>query len=231
MIAGMIMSKFKEVVGERFGRLVVLEENHTPGTNRRVNCECDCGEIKTAILLSHLRSGKIVSCGCYRVERVREVNKELNTRHGMYGTRPYRIWDGIMDRTIRCRQEHRDWESYAGRGITCDDKWKTFEGFWEDMEEGYSENLELDRINVNGNYTKDNCRWADKAVQAFNKRKLKRNTSGRTGVVWDKNKSKWIATISKGGVAYYLGLFSDFQDAVKARQEGELKYYGEIKNE
>lgn len=225
------MAKIKEVVGERFGRLVVVSENHITGQDRRVECQCDCGNVKSSVLLSHLRSGKIVSCGCFRLERVAETNRKLNTKHGMYGTRPYSIWSGIMDRTLRCAPTSKYWDYYAGRGITCNDKWKTFEGFWEDMQEGYSDELEIDRIDVNKGYYKDNCRWVTNSLQSYNKRRQKRNSSGRTGVMFDKSRSKWVVEISKDCVTYYIGRFENFEDAVKAREEAELEYYGEVKIE
>lgn len=229
MIAGLIMSKIKDVIDERFGRLVVFEEKHISGELRRVSCKCDCGNIKEKVLLSHLRSGKIVSCGCYRLERVKEVNSVANTKHGMYGSRPYSIWNGMLDRTIRSKPSSKDWKNYVGKGVTCDKRWESFENFWEDMRDGYSDDLELDRIDANGDYCKENCRWATPSLQSYNKRKQTRNTSGRTGVTFDMERSKWIAVISKDYISYYLGRFDSFEEAVKAREEAELYYYGEIK--
>lgn len=166
--------------------------------------------------LSDLRSGNTTSCGC--------VQKELCTRHGMYKTKQYKVWAAIIQ---RCKNEnHKEWQNYGGRGISICDKWLTFEGFWEDMKENYSEGLELDRINVNGNYDKQNCRWTTESENAYNQRKLKNNTSGKTGVCFHKHTQKWHARIDFQGETKNLGLFSTLESAIKAREEAELLYFG-----
>jgi hypothetical protein len=91
-------------------------------------------------------------------------------------TRPYRIW---RDMRRRCNCVSRvGYENYGGRGISYDHKWETFEGFWEDMEGGYSDKLTLERIDVNGNYQLSNCKWVEKSEQARNKRGYSNNTLG-----------------------------------------------------
>lgn len=83
-------------------------------------------------------------------------------------TRLYRIWSSMKG---RCNNpNNRDYKLYGGRGITYDPKWETFEGFYEDMHETYKEGLTLNRIDNNGNYTKDNCNWITNAEQQLNKR-------------------------------------------------------------
>lgn len=142
----------------------------------------------------------------------------------MYDTRPMSIY-GHMKR--RCDTEKEaNYSEYGGRGITYDPKWKTFQGFWEDMSEGYSDELELDRIDPDGNYCKENCRWVDKYVQAFNTRMRKDNTSGKSGVYKNPKTSKWYAKISFEGKQISLGTYTVFEDAVEAREKAELKYYG-----
>ena len=100
---------------------------------------------------------------------------------------------------------------------------ESFENFYEDMGKRPSINHSLDRINVEGNYTKDNCRWADKTTQSFNRRKRSDNTSGTVGVY--EVPRGYVARISKGNTEYYLGLFKNIDDAITTRKEAELKYY------
>lgn len=92
----------------------------------------------------------------------------------------YNIWYD-MKRRCSCpsRKQYKD---YGGRGITYDPKWETFEGFLEDMQEGYSDNKTLERKDVNSNYCKDNCEWIFLEEQALNKRKYSNNTCGEAGV-------------------------------------------------
>ena len=81
---------------------------------------------------------------------------------------------------------NKDYEMYGGRGIRVCEQWRvSFENFYSDMNETYVAGLELDRIDVNDNYSPDNCRWATELVQAWNKRRYKSNKSGKTGVTWN----------------------------------------------
>lgn len=153
------------MIGNRYGKLVVkeLSDVKVRGKGRNWICFCDCGKecIKTT---SELNSGCGKSCGC------------INTKHKMSTTRQYMIWH---DMGRRCDQEQRSgYENYGGRGISYDPKWTSFEGFWEDMSEGYSDEMELERLNVNLDYCKDNCEWVLDKEQAKNKRKYKNNKLG-----------------------------------------------------
>ena len=209
----------KDVVGKTYGMLTVTEDCDT--SPRRVNVFCSCGNTKNSVLLTHLRSGKIVSCGCYRMARVKEVNSVKNTKHGMYGTKTYKAWSSMRDRVND--KENKD---YGGRGITCSKEWLQFENFLKDMGEvprGFS----LDRIDVNGNYCKENCRWVDRSLQAFNKRTSTRNSSGKVGVELEKKTGKYRASISKDCVTYYLGTYLDFETACRVREMSEIYLYGE----
>lgn len=91
--------------------------------------------------------------------------------------------------------------------------------------------MSLDRINVNGNYEPSNCRWATSSMQAFNKRTLRANTSGKTGVRLHKKSGLWHARITVNYKEISLGYYKDFNLAVQAREEGERKYFGEVKIE
>jgi hypothetical protein len=86
--------------------------------------------------------------------------------HGMSKTRPYRIWRGLRQRCDAPRPYHARWYT----GISYDPRWKSFKSFWEDMKDGYAENLTLDRIDSAKNYCKENCRWVTMKEQSRNRR-------------------------------------------------------------
>lgn len=95
----------------------------------------------------------------------------MNISHGMSKTRQYRIWNGIK---FRCENVHsKDYARYGGRGITLCKEWQSFENFWNDMKEGYSDNLTIDRIDNSKGYCKQNCRWVTAKAQCNNRRNNK----------------------------------------------------------
>lgn len=92
----------------------------------------------------------------------------MNIKHGMHNTRIYRIWNGMKNRCYNSKR--KDFYKYRGRGITVCDEWKEFIPFYEWAElNGYTEELTLERIDVNGNYEPDNCTWVTPIKQANNK--------------------------------------------------------------
>ncbi len=158
----------KDLTGYKFGKWTVVslhsKKPHPKGEIRRWNCVCDCGNSKS-VLERSLTKGVSKSCGCYHKELLR---KRL-TKHNMSNTRLYSIWHGINERCTRTGT--RISKNYGDRGISVCDEWKQFEPFHEwAIENGYSEDLSIDRINVNGNYEPSNCRWVDVITQANNTR-------------------------------------------------------------
>lgn len=132
----------------------------------------------------------------------------------------------------RCNNENSTfYYEYGERGIEVCKEWCEFESFMEwAFESGYDANLEIDRKDNNLGYFPDNCRWVDGFTQAYNKRMYRSNSSGVIGVNWVERDNKWQARISVNGERISLGSFHNFEDAVEARKEAELKYYGELKN-
>ena len=164
------MSAVKDLTGQRFGRLVVIDraDNTKEGRARWV-CVCDCGttSIKAGQLL---RNGQCKSCGCGEYE-----NRVNNcTSHGMSDTRLYNIWQGMKQRCYY--PEHKDFHNYGGRGITvCEEWFNDFVRFYKwAIANGYREDLTIDRIDVNGNYEPSNCRWTTWREQRLNQRPRKR---------------------------------------------------------
>lgn len=210
----------------RYGKLIVISEVYKVlrgDRNRRfIDVQCDCGSIKP-VSYTDLIQNKIKSCGvCIRVER--------STTHGMSGTRPFSIWHGMKRRCTEIKL--RAYPNYGGRGISFDPKWESFEGFWEDMEDGYSETLELDRIDVDGNYCKENCRWASFTVQAHNRRKRKDSGCSSIGVVKrsDSKSDKYRTTLHKQGVKIFDKTFDTELEAATTYDNYSEEIYGDRPN-
>lgn len=207
---------------KKFGRLITDEIPIRKGHCIYYKCICDCGN-ETIVERNALSSGKVVSCKCYH----KEILKERISVHNMWGTKTYWAWAQARQRCINIKSQN--YENYGERGIIMCDRWlNSFEYFLEDMGK-CPEGLSLDRLNNDDGYYKENCHWTNNSFQGYNKRKDKRNTSGKTGVSFIKSKNKWRAYITKNNKQINLGLFIDIKDAICARNEAELKYYGKNK--
>lgn len=172
-----------DLCGKTFGKLSVIRKDDK-NTTRRVKwvCNCSCGNT-VSIRSGSLRSGNTKSCGCDGKEKL--ISRSIT--HGLSNSKLYQTWSNMKS---RCDNVNNDYfADYGGRNITYHESWETFEGFCSDMLVGYKEGLSLERVDVNGNYNKENCCWIDVKEQAKNRRKPKNNTSGYTGVDYYENSS------------------------------------------
>lgn len=160
------MSKVIDLVGKRFGMLTVTSRSKNNKSGKTTwNCKCDCGKDITT-LADSLHSGKTRSCGCYR-----KITCKQNSRHThrMTGTRLWIIWGCMKSRCYYAK--NIAYSSYGGRGIKICEEWKkNFISFhdWA-VNNGYSDNLTIDRIDNNGNYEPSNCKWSTFEEQENNK--------------------------------------------------------------
>lgn len=160
-----IIRKFKELTGQKFGRLTALYRLHNLKGNTKWLCICDCGNL-IEVTIQDLKSRNTKSCGCLRKDMA--INR--NIRHGKRHTRLYRVYSNIKGRCYNVNNKR--YHDYGSRGITMCDEWKNnFMSFYDwSMNNGYKDTLTIDRIDVNGNYEPNNCRWVDYKTQNRNKR-------------------------------------------------------------
>jgi len=150
----------KDLTGQRFGKLIVLERatSNSKSGNARWTCRCDCGGIVT-VIGSHLRDRHTSSCGCLKM---------CDALQGHSRERIYRTWRGMHQRCYNKTHDKYKW--YGEKGIVICSEWHDFMAFREwALGSGYTDNLTIDRTNPDGNYCPENCRWVDMKFQANNK--------------------------------------------------------------
>jgi len=145
----------------------VTETSKSKTTKRCATFQCNCGKEFNCIILA-VKNGNTKSCGCIGIKKAKEMGYN-NITHGQRYHRLYKTWTGMLR---RCSDSNDfGYYNYGGRGISVCNRWKDISNFLLDMYPSYQEGLELDRINVNGNYEPDNCRWITRKQNMNNTRR------------------------------------------------------------
>lgn len=210
-------NKLRDLTGQRFGSWTVLERDGTIHPTRWI-CKCDCGTIRS-VSLPALRNGS-TSCGhCKRNTSPLFLRKHSN--------RLYHTWSEIRR---RCNGSCTNHQYYGDKGISYCPEWENFDVFaqWA-IDNGYQKGLEIDRIDGDKDYCPDNCRWVTHKNNSRNRKARSNNTTGTPGVQPRKYKSGKIVyrvSIETDDGRVNVGTFENLEDAVLARKDAELKYWG-----
>ncbi len=233
----------KDLTGKEFGRLTVIcraddQPNGRGGFRAMWRCKCGCDKGTITIVRgAHLTSGTIQSCGCLKMERAFETNKKYNSyekRQDEHGEWYYVGWTSNTNKEF-----YFNIEDYNDVKDLC---WSEKISRNYHRLQAYSVKLKrmvtmshvlgcknYDHIDRNPlNNRRNNLRPATLAENARNKTKLRDNESGVMGVGWNKKTQKWIVRIMVDRQSIYLGLFVNKEDAIKARLNAEVKYFGEF---
>lgn len=190
----------EDLKNQKFGMLKVINFEKNQNGRTYWLCKCDCGNYTTAEAYK-LKTGHVKSCGCLGKKNKEQLYK-FSIKHKKTNTKLYRTWQNMKRRCDT--KSSTSYKNYGGRGITVCDEWRNdFISFYNwAMANGYRDDLTIDRIDVNGNYEPNNCRWITKEEQANNKRNnrfIEYNGKKMTLIQWSKKKN-----IKRETIAYRL---------------------------
>lgn len=151
-------------------------------------------------------------------------SKKCKKHHASIGSE-YAAWKNML---YRCNnKESNAYHNYGERGIKVCKRWNdSYENFIEDVGYMPTKKHTIDRIDNDGNYEPNNVKWSTRREQLMNRRVLKNNKSGKTGVFWERRGGHWVVNIGAEGKNYYLGSYKKFDEAVEVRKNAELKHFG-----
>lgn len=210
--------KDEDLIGKRFGRLVVLnifsKISKRGWKARYARCRCDCGTEKD-VAIYNLISGSIISCSCQsKLNRIKELTTHNLSKHPLYRK--------FFDMKKRCYNKNSIYYGYyGGKGIKIYQDWLDHpENFvkWG-LNNGWKKELTIDRIDYEGDYTPENCRFVPMNIQCINKGKRKDNTSEYIGIKRNNRDKLWVATINVNGKRIYLGSSKDKHKALDERND------------
>ena len=238
---GVIIGRVKDITGQRFGKLVVIER---AGYKMRSGykavvwlCKCDCGNFVEVVGIN-LRSGCTRSCGCIHKEQLVNRNKKMVKEN---------VWD-ITSKEYGIGYTSKNEEFYFDK----ENFNKIKDYYWMINSNGYvvtSNNkkhmhrlimgvdredwtkIQIDHVhgeNTRNDNRKVNLRFVNSSQNGMNKPMYSNNTSGCTGVYWNKSRNRWIVIIQVNKKSKYIGMYKNFEDAKRARKDAENKYYGEF---
>jgi hypothetical protein len=228
------VEKYKDLTGQKFGRLTVVK--YAGRDNQRMalwECMCECGN-RIVTRGTSLRYGSSKSCGCLRLEKVRDAN----TIHGLSGNhtfkpRLYRIWQNMKQRCYNSKAGK--YHIYGGKGIKVCDEWLNDYLIFHKwaIANGYKNNLTLDRINNNGDYCPENCRWATYKQQARNTAQNRLITfHGKTKTLqdWANELGFKYKTLSSRLLDYGWSIEKAFTTPIGKHMKRKIAYGGEVRS-
>jgi hypothetical protein len=205
------MPKRVDRVGHRYGKLTVLSWAGRNALKKVLwKCVCDCGG-ETVVVAGDLVTGNTQSCGCV----------VPNLKHGGSGKSSYNTWRAMMRRCYK--PQDKDYKRYGATGVRVCGRWHSYALFASDMGEPVGTQT-LDRKDAYGDYTPENCRWADLPTQARNIRVSKTSKTGVTGVLFHNN--RYYAALTAQKKKFYSKCFSTLAEAAEARKELERLHWG-----
>lgn len=205
--------------GDIYSNVKVLNYSHKNKHGKKVyECECLLCGANFETMGTLLRTGRTKSCGCLS----RKLASERFKTHGMSDDPFYKKWKGIKS---RCRDKsYHAYGRYGGRGVEVCDNWSDdFMNFYNDMKDTYFEGAELDRIDNDGDYSPENCRWVTHKENSNNRSKYL-NKSGYTGVHYRESKKRYESNVCINRVPKHIGTYYSLKEAVNGRKEFIIEY-------